>query len=203
MRYQPDHAEQTRARIVAVAAGLIRRHGPDGVGVAALMKEAGLTHGGFYKHFPSKDALVAAAIDEMFGASRALIDRVETTDAPERVLRRYVNAYLSAEHRDAPETGCPAAALASDLHRLDLGARHRFEAGVAAIVERIAAHVPGRSPAERERFALSLFSEMIGALALARAAVERGRSDRLLADARAALKERIAGRFRAAEAEGH
>jgi TetR/AcrR family transcriptional repressor of nem operon len=194
MRYPSDQAEKTRARIVDAAAEIMRERGPAGVGLAALMKEIGLTHGGFYAHFDSKDALVAAAVEHMF-RSGGLLDRVSLEGQPERTLRRFVNAYLSPEHRDVPGTGCPVAALASELHRLETGARRNYERGIERIVGHIAALVPRRSRAERERVATSIFAELVGALTIARAIVDREQSDAILADVRAVLKERIASLF--------
>jgi TetR/AcrR family transcriptional repressor of nem operon len=199
MRYPSDQAEKTRARIVDAAAEAMRRRGPEGVGLAALMKEIGLTHGGFYAHFGSKDALVAAAIEHMFLSSKGLLERVNDDGQPERTLRRFVNAYLSAEHRDGPGTGCPAAALASELHRLEPKARLGYERGIERVIGRIAGLIPRRARAERERIAMSIFAELVGSLTMARAIVDRERSDAMLADARAVLKERIASLFEKGE----
>src|ERR1700754_2740159 len=107
MRYGEDHKEQTRARVLQEAAREIRAKGPDGIGVAAIMARAGLTHGGFYAHFKSKDALVAAALDTMFEDMRARFERRASDADPRTALRAYVDFYLSAMHRDARDRGCP------------------------------------------------------------------------------------------------
>src|SRR5262245_45438020 len=101
MRYPPDHKRETRERVLAEAAKQIRAHGPLGVGVADIMKRAGLTHGGFYAHFKSKDALVAAAIAKMFDGARARWQRATATRDASGGLAAYIDSYLSADHRDA------------------------------------------------------------------------------------------------------
>src|SRR5690349_21849670 len=107
MRYDAEHKERTRRKVLSEAAGAIRQHGPAGVGVAELMAKAGLTHGGFYAHFKSKDELIAEAITEMFDAQyRHFLACVEDRE-PAKGLALFVENYLSARHRDKPETGCP------------------------------------------------------------------------------------------------
>ena len=117
MRYDTDHKEKTRKRVLGEAAKAIRENGPEGIGVAGIMAAAGLTHGGFYAHFKSKDELIAAAIDEMFNDASSRFARATEGFSPEVGMVRYINFYLSREHRDARSTGCPVAALAADLPR--------------------------------------------------------------------------------------
>jgi len=178
VRYPAEHKLETRDLILTEAAKQIRAHGPLGVGVADIMKKAGLTHGGFYAHFKSKDALVAAAIGKMFESART---RWEKTAG----LGAYIDWYLSAEHRDARETGCPVVALASDVPRLSKACRTAYAAGARAFVERIASVVGDDVTAS------SIVAELVGALALARVEPDPGRSDQLLAASRRALRERI------------
>jgi len=118
MRYGAEHKQQTRERVLTQAAKAIREDGPHQLGVADVMAKAGLTHGGFYAHFKSKDELVAATIDAMFAQGRERM-ALETSDrTPTEALRNYVNFYLSRSHRDARESGCPLPYLAADAPRL-------------------------------------------------------------------------------------
>src|SRR5262245_31906728 len=118
MRYDSEHKERTRQRVLTEAAAAIRAHGPDGIGVAGLMAKAGLTHGGFYAHFKSKDDLVAQAISHMFEESRQrFLTHTDHAD-PAVALSRYIDMYVSERHRDTPEHGCPLPALSGDLARM-------------------------------------------------------------------------------------
>ena len=103
MRYSSDHKAETRERVLKEAANEIRAKGPDNVAVSGIMARAGLTHGGFYAHFPSKDALVKEAIGTMFADARARSDKIDADGDPRDVLRAYVDFYLSPAHRDRRE----------------------------------------------------------------------------------------------------
>src|SRR5215468_3724898 len=138
VRYSAQHKRETRERVLGEAAKQIRAHGPLGVGVADIMKRAGLTHGGFYAHFKSKDALVAAAITKMFDGARARWERATGIRDASSGLASYVDSYLSAEHRDARDTGCPIAALSSDVPRLPNACRAAYAGGTRSLTERIA-----------------------------------------------------------------
>src|SRR5258708_10304628 len=98
MRYSDTHKQETRQKVVRAAAAAVRAKGPDGVGVAEIMAEAGLTHGGFYAHFPNKEALVAAAVEEAFGQSRRRFPRMTEGMAPPEALTAFVASYLPAAH---------------------------------------------------------------------------------------------------------
>lgn len=182
--------EATRQLILEVAARAIRVHGPAGVSVVEVMREAGLTHGGFYAHFASKEALVAEAIRRMFAdGSDRFAARIGRKSGPE-ALKTWVGAYVSREHRDNPGGGCALAALISDMPRLDDGARAAFDDGVRGIAVRLSRHLPAAEP-QPESAACSLLSEMAGAVALSRAVGDRALSDRILRQSRAALCARI------------
>ncbi|GLY06601.1 TetR family transcriptional regulator [Actinoplanes sp. NBRC 101535] len=163
-RVSQAQAAQNRERIVAVAARLFREKGIGGVSVADVMAEAGLTHGGFYKHFASKDALVAEAVTAAFGS--------RWVPSP--------GAYLSAAHRDDPGGGCPTAGFGGDVAK-DLGG-DATRAAYARGVEDFARGLGGGEPD------LVALSTMVGALLLSRATAGTGLSDRILAAARAALE---------------
>ena len=188
MRYDAEHKEKTRRRVLRAAADAIRADGPHKVGVAEVMAKAGLTHGGFYAHFASKDDLIAKAIGEMFRQSGKRL-AAETAD-PARGLTDYIDFYLSAEHRDARGQGCPLPYLSGDAPRMSPAAQAAFAGGVTELADKLAAHLTalGRPAAG----ATSLLAELLGALALARAEPDGARSDAILAASREALKRRFA-----------
>jgi len=126
MRYQTGHAEETRLQVLAAAAAEIRTHGPNGISVAGIMRRAGLTHGGFYAHFSSKNDLVAEAIDHMFHTAKALSRAMEVDGTDLDRLRAFIRNYVSRHHRDRPDEGCPIAALANDIARQRTRNSHRF-----------------------------------------------------------------------------
>jgi len=187
MRYSDTHKEETRKKVVRVAAKAVRAKGPDGVGVAEVMAEAGLTHGGFYAHFPNKEALVVAAIEEAFGQSARRFARMLGGKSGAESLDAFVDAYVSPEHRANPAGGCPIAALASDLPRQAQPVRQAYERGVRALIGRL----EGWLPDDRRHLAPSLLAEMAGAVSLSRAISDESGAAQLLADARASLKTRM------------
>jgi TetR/AcrR family transcriptional regulator, transcriptional repressor for nem operon len=195
MRYDTEHKQKTRAAVLRAAAKAIRQDGPDRVAVAAVMAEAGLTHGGFYAHFASKDDLVAAAIGQMFDESRARVEKETKDRSPAEGLAAYIDFYLSSAHRDARGAGCPMAALASDLPRLSEPAREQFAVGVQRLIATVGdklEHVQG-SNAKSE--ASSVVAELVGALSLARIEPDKKRSDAMLANSRDSLKRRLGLEF--------
>jgi TetR/AcrR family transcriptional repressor of nem operon len=191
MRYDPEHKLKTREKVLKAAAKAIRTQGPHRVGVAGVMRDAGLTHGGFYAHFESKDALVAAAIGQMFEQARARFANETKDFPPARALGGYIDFYLSPGHRDARASGCPIPTLAGDLPRLDGAARTRFSEGVAALTGAVATRLEELGHAESQSLARSVVAEMVGALSLARAELDAGKSNAMLADSRALVKKRI------------
>lgn len=190
MRYGPEHGEKTRQRVVKIAAAQMRKHGPDGVGVAEVMGRAGLTHGGFYAHFQSKDDLIAAAVTRMFEESRERFREWTAGKARPDALRAYINAYVSKEHRDRPERGCAIAALSSDIHRQGSKARAAYDAGITGLSNAIATLLPEDDDAKRRALSLSMLAEMTGAVAAARAVGDEKLSDEILASARRSLRAR-------------
>jgi TetR/AcrR family transcriptional repressor of nem operon len=191
MRYSDTHKEETRARILSVASRQVRARGPDGVSVADVMAEAGLTHGGFYAHFKSKDALIGAAIEAAFENRRAYF-RNQPEAADDAVfLERFVDSYISEIHRDRPERGCPVATLSSDIPRQGEAARAAFDAGVKGLIQTIASRLTVGEPEDRDALAGSLVTEMAGAVALARAVSDPELSDRLLEQSRRSVKARM------------
>jgi TetR/AcrR family transcriptional repressor of nem operon len=191
MTAKAEQKERTHASILDSAANLLRTRGISGARVADVMKGAGLTVGGFYAHFESKDALIAAAIDEMFAEARSR-QMLESGDKPPaEALAAYIDFYLSPTHRDARASGCPMPSLAADLPRLTAKARERFAAGVSGLRARIAERLAELGFQDAEAQASSMVAELVGALSLARAEPDPAASDAVLANSKTALKYRF------------
>jgi TetR/AcrR family transcriptional repressor of nem operon len=176
--------------VVKAAAAAVRAKGPDGVGVAEIMKEVGLTHGGFYAHFPSKEALVAAAIGEAFEQGRRRFGRITGERAGLEAFAAFVDSYVTMDHRAYPERGCPIATIASDLPRQGAAVRQVFDAGVAGLISRIAGWLPGEDAQERQDLAGSLVAEMAGAVSLSRAVSNDEMAARFLEQSRRRIRAR-------------
>ncbi len=177
-------------RILDIAAARIRRDGIDSLAVAELMNEAGLTHGGFYRHFDSREHLVAEA------AQRALSQGSTWTMASGRLggrrgFTKLVDGYLSAWHRDHPDSGCGVAGIAADVARADGSARAPYSHQVKECLAVLANLIddPDRQVAERE--AVLTLSALVGAISMARAVDDADLSQQILANAAAALKVRF------------
>ena len=191
MRYDAEHKERTRARVLKEAVKAIRAEGPHRIGVAGVMSRAGLTHGGFYAHFQSKDDLVLAAIGEMFNGARDTFQRHTEGRPPREALQAYVDFYLSAGHRDARESGCPLPVLSSDLPRMTDPAREYFAQGVARLTGAIQGLLEQLERPNADIVASSVLAEMIGAVSLARAISDPVQSDTILARSRTSVAERL------------
>lgn len=191
MRYDAEHKQKTRERVLVEAAKAIRADGPHKIGVAAVMAKAGLTHGGFYAHFESKDDFIAAAIGQMFVEGRARLDKALDGRSVEQGLSAYIDFYLSGAHRDTRSTGCPLPFLSADAPRLPQPSRKRFAQGVAGLTDRLTSALESLGQDQAEETAASMLSELVGAVALARAEPDPTRSDAILARSRAALKRRL------------
>ena len=187
MKVSRGQAAQNRERIVEAAAQLFRERGFEGIGVADLMKEAGLTHGGFYGHFSSKDDLIAEASARALTRSLALLSNL-----PERAsgdpLSAVADAYLTSKHRDDPGTGCLLAALGSDASRQGPAVRRAVTDHVRSAVELLMRLVPGKSRAVRRQKAISTYATLVGAMVMARAVDNRELSQEILDAGRASVK---------------
>ena len=190
MRYSETHKAETRERVLKEAAKEIRAKGPDNVAVAGVMARAGLTHGGFYAHFPSKDALVKDAIGAMFADARARTERIDADGNPRTVLRAYVDFYLSTKHRDSRDRGCPLPTLSGDFARSQPATRERFGAGVEGIASRLAAPLAKLGYADAAAESHALLAQLVGGVALARAVGDPALSDAMLADTHASIVAR-------------
>ena len=191
MRYDAEHKQKTRERVLKEAAKAIRAEGPHRIAVAGIMAKAGLTHGGFYAHFTSKDDLVAAAIDEMFKDASTRFFTATEGFPPDEGMVRYINFYLSRDHRDARGTGCPVAALAADLPRMEDLARARYGQGVAGLTAKLEGQLKALGHQDAAMKAPSLVAELVGALSLARAVGDPDQSEQILQASRRALKQHL------------
>ena len=191
MRYDAEHKQKTRERVLKAAAKAIRAQGPHRIGVSGVMAKAGLTHGGFYAHFASKDEFVAEAIGQMFVESRQRVVKEMGELPPAQALAAYVDFYLSQTHRDARQTGCPLPFLSADAPRLTGLSQARFAQGVAELTRRIADQLEALGHAEALGEASSILAELVGALSLARAEPDPARSNAILTYSRDALRRRF------------
>jgi len=180
--------EASHERIVSAAARAIRRSGYDGTGVADIMKEAGLTHGAFYAHFPSREAMLEEAAGRACAESAAVVADVVAGVPPEQALATMLRAYLSREHLEQVEMGCPLAALGSETARQAPEVRRVTTRHIKAMIDLVARQSPDwGQPGAHER-ALVTIATMVGTLLLARAVDEPALSDRLC---EAALKHLV------------
>lgn len=171
--------DATHERIVSVAARAIRRSGYDGTGVADIMKEAGLTHGAFYSHFASREAMLAEAASKACAESAAAAADVVAKQAPGTTMAAMLGAYLSKVHVENVELGCPLAALGSETSRQAPEVRRVATRHIKEMIDLVARQSPDwGQPSAHER-ALVTLSTMVGALLLARAVDEPGLSDSL------------------------
>jgi len=168
MRVSRMEMDRSHARIVEGAARLFRRLGVANTGVADVMEAAGLTHGGFYRHFESKDALLASAIQAAFAQVRALVDDGMRGKHPDKALSDYHAFYLSEAHLGDPSTACPVATLAGEVARASPPLKEEFGRGVRQMLEMMASHWPGAKRA-REVAATREFAMLVGAAVIARA----------------------------------
>lgn len=186
MRVSREQFAENREKILDAAARLFREKGYDGVGIADIMKAAGLTHGGFYGHFASKDDLIAQAncraSAEFLPAFQELARR-----SPDTALAAIVANYLDATHRDHREAGCPFAALGSDMARQSEVGRAVPTAAMRAQIDLLASLMPGESAEQRRQAAMAAFATLIGTLVLSRIADDPALSDELLEAGRTAL----------------
>jgi TetR/AcrR family transcriptional regulator, transcriptional repressor for nem operon len=166
MRKSKEETAESRRRILDAAARLYREKGFDGVGVADIMEAAGMTHGGFYRHFPSKEALIGEAMSEAFIDRAARLAPNDGEDGRD-LVRRYVETYLSQGHRDTPELGCPVAAVGSEAAHIGGQVSRVFDEGIERLVDRVALALGGQD--EQRAQALRLLSTLVGAVVVARA----------------------------------
>ncbi|MFZ6657508.1 TetR/AcrR family transcriptional regulator [Undibacterium sp. TJN19] len=179
MKVSREQANENRERILDVAAQLFREHGFDGISVVDLMKGAGLTHGGFYGNFSSKEDLIAQTCTRTMTRSVERWNKLKAA-APETALSRIAESYLSPAHRDHPGQGCALAALGSDMSRQSPLVRSAATEGTRGLVDVLAKLLPGESEQAREDNAMVAFASMVGAVVLARAVDDKEFSQNIL-----------------------
>ena len=182
-----DKAE-SHDRIVQAAAERFREQGVDGIGLADLMREAGLTHGGFYRHFGSRDDLVAEAVKAALAHGSKRAEAAARQGGPE-ALAATIDGYLSPLHRDKPETGCAVAALPADIARSSQRARAAYTAQVRRYLDLLAGLTPAGEPDDPP----FILATLVGAIALARAVDDPGLSDEILERAARMLHRHVQG----------
>jgi TetR/AcrR family transcriptional repressor of nem operon len=188
MRYSSDHKEKTRAKILDSATTVFRRQGYHATGVDKVMEEAGLTAGGFYAHFPSKDALLAEALEHYATKSSGKLSTGLEDKSGGEWVSAMVDRYLADSHRGRPETGCPIPSLAPEVSRAGKAPRQAFERLVGDLIAKIAGHLP---PGESENRAIAIAALCVGGMTLARAVHDTGLSDKILAACRQCAHENI------------
>jgi AcrR family transcriptional regulator len=177
VRYGKEHKQATRRRIIEAAGRRFKRDGIDGSGVATLMADAGLTNGAFYAHFASKEDLVAAAVADQLRTQYEGLAAV----APGRAgVEHLVRAYLSVEHRDSPEDGCPSAALLDEIGRCCDATKQAFTDAVLGFIDDIAARLAPHDPQSTRATTLSIYALLVGTLQLSRALADRQLADAVL-----------------------
>ena len=169
MRYPADHKQQTRARIVRAASRRFRRRGTEGAAIAELMRDLRLTHGGFYRHFGSKEGLVAEAFEAALKESGDRAVAAVGKAPPGGEMQALIDSYLDLGHCADIAGGCPVAALASEVARRPKGSRGPFLQALRVHIRRMEHYMPGRTVEERRQKTIALFTGMAGTLTVARA----------------------------------
>jgi TetR/AcrR family transcriptional regulator, transcriptional repressor for nem operon len=192
MRYSKEHKQETHARIVKKASVRLREKGAHGVGVADLMKEAGLTHGGFYAHFDSREALVIEAFAYAMDRSTERWRKIAEQTPVERRLATIVDTYLTPAHRDDPGHGCAVPALSAEIARESVKTRKAFAGKLEQMIDMMADQIPDLPRKAARKQAAAALATMMGTLVLARVAGSGEFSEEILAAGREAMLGRPA-----------
>jgi len=176
-RYGREHKEATRRRIIEAAGQRLKRDGIDGSGVSVLMADAGLTNGAFYAHFASKEELIATAVGDQLHQQ---LERYRAQGTDRQAVEQLVREYLSIEHRDNPEHGCPSAALLDEIGRCGDTTKHAYTDGQLRLADQIASILAPSDPHSARGQTLSVFALLIGTLQLSRALTDRRLADEVL-----------------------
>ena len=184
MRYRPEHKAEVHQEIVKDASRRVRAEGMNGAAVAAVMRDTGLTHGGFYKHFGSKDELLMESLREAFRDIGEKLTLAAEQSPPETAWKAIVKVYLSLKYCDQVERGCPLTALAPELARVDKRMRGQILPELVNYKDRMLPFMPGRRTANKERAFFVIFSTMVGAIEIARMLPEPALREKVLGAAR-------------------
>jgi TetR/AcrR family transcriptional repressor of nem operon len=191
MRYSKEHKQETHERIVKRAAVRLREKGAHGIGVADLMKEAGLTHGGFYAHFDSREALVIEAMEHIMQRSTERWRKLGEQTPPEKRFATIVDSYLNPAHRDDPGHGCAIPTLGAEIARESPKTRKAFATKLEQMIEMLASLIPDLPPKAARKQAMAAIATMMGSLVMARIAGNGEFSDEILAAGREAILNRV------------
>ena len=184
MRYRPEHKAEIHQKIVKDASRRVRAEGLTGAAVSTVMRGTGLTHGGFYKHFGSKDDLLLESLREGFREIEDILVHAAEQSRPGEAWKAIVKAYLSLELCEHPERGCPLAALSPELARADKRMKPQIVAELVNYKGRMLPFMPGQRTADKERAFFVIFSTMVGAVEIARILPDRAAQEKVLANAR-------------------
>lgn len=190
MRYPDGHKAEIRERVLEAAARQVRERGLHSISLNSVMADAGLTHGSFYAHFPSKENFLSEVIEVMFATSPASILR-DISARHEACLSDFVDYYLSIEHRDSLDTGCPLPVLAADAPRLSTSLRSRLSKGVSGMVDLVEGHLQALGRDNSRDVASSAVAEVVGAMVLARTFPVGTSSENVLANSRHQVRQRL------------
>lgn len=191
MRYEDGRKAKTREKIVKEAANAIRVKGSEQISVAEVMSQAGLTHGGFYAHFKSKNALIAAAIQQMFEESQALFSNKTGEVEAKEGLSAYLAFYLSIQHLQNRAFGCPLASIGHELPNLDAESRQVFSGSMRQLFGRMADKLQEAGFEQPMQLSQSIYAEMVGAMTIARCESSEELAEQVLRDSHAAIKARL------------
>ena len=180
MRYDPDHKVKIHRKIVRKASRQLRAKGLNGPAVTTLMKAAGLTHGGFYRHFSSRDDLVVEAIEEGLLELRDRLIAAAKQAEPGEGWKAMVRSYLTLERCDRADDGCPIAALAPDMARTRPALKQRIAAAILKLRQEVIPFMPGRNEEEKAANFLAIFSSMVGTIGIARTMPDAAIRQRIL-----------------------
>lgn len=194
MRYSKEHKLETHARIVRKASVRLREKGAHGVGVADLMKEAGLTHGGFYAHFDSREALVIEAFADAMDRSTERWRKLGERTPPDKRLSAIVDSYLTPLHRDDPGHGCAVPTLGAEIARESPRTRKAFAAKLEQMIDMLAAQIPDLPRKAARKQAMATIATMMGTMVMARVAGNGEFSDEILGAGREAVLDRAAAK---------
>lgn len=191
MRYGSEHKAETRQRVLREAAKAIREQGVDRIGVSQIMARAGLTHGGFYAHFTSKEDLISETLGYMFDDQHAAF--LAHLDEPDvhQALIRFVEGYVSMAHRNSTERGCPIPSLAGQIPQLSDAARETFLSGTERLKEGLASLLKRAGKDYADTLAVVVIAEMVGAVSLARMERDDAGAEKLLKAIRRSIFEKL------------
>jgi TetR/AcrR family transcriptional repressor of nem operon len=192
MRYSKEHKQETHARIVKKASVRLREKGAHGIGVADLMKEAGLTHGGFYAHFDSREALVIEAFNYAMDRATAHWRKVAEQTPPEKRLATIIDTYLTPVHRDDPGHGCAVPTLGAEIARESPKTRKAFAAKLEQMIDMMADQILDAPRKVARKQAMAALATMMGTIVMSRIAGNGELSDDVLSAGREAVLGRAA-----------